>query len=226
MARPYVFIFSTATVDGKIASHTGFSRLSCVEDFMLQHELRSRVDAVMVGSNTVLADNPRLTVRLARGRSPLRVVVDSRLRVSPGAKVFSGGRGVLVTTEDHGDEELEAYRRAGAVIVRAGRGRVDLALALEALYKLGVRRLMVEGGGGLNCALLSRGLVDEVLVTVAPYLFGSGVSLVDCRQPVFDGERVRVELSLIEYRLVCGSWVHFRYAVVNNHRLLDGRHGS
>jgi len=65
--RPYTIVFSTETVDGRIADPTGFSRLSCIEDFVLQHTLRARVDAVMIGSRTAIMDNPRLTVRLASG---------------------------------------------------------------------------------------------------------------------------------------------------------------
>ena len=218
VARPYTIIFSTETVDGKIASYTGFSRLSCPEDFIIQHELRASVDAVMVGSNTALKDDPRLTVRLVGGHSPLRVVVDSKLRVPPSYRLFSGGRGILVTTEDHG-EELSPYMKAGITIVKAGKNRVDLPKALHILYGMGIRRLMVEGGGGLNCALISRGLADELWVTIAPMAFGSGVSLLECADRAFDGEQRRVELSLVGYRIICGSWVHLKYRITNNHSL-------
>lgn len=208
MARPYTVVFSTMTVDGRIADPTGYSRLSCDEDFRLQHELRAWSDAVMVGSRTALTDNPRLTVRLSRGRSPLRVVVDSRLAVPPTARLLSvPGKGVLITVEGHPRERIRAYAGRGIQVITAGRGRVDLARALEILHdRLGVRRLLVEGGGGLNCALLRGGLVDEVRVTVAPRVFGSGVS-------VFNGDGCRARLALLETRTLCGGWVHLRYRV-------------
>jgi len=209
--RPYVIIFSTATLDGKIADPSGYSRLSCEEDFRLQHEMRASVDAVMVGSGTVLADNPRLTVRLARGVSPLRVVVDGRLRTPPTSRVYEvPGKSVLITTLDHPLEMLRPYIKRGVRVLGAGRGRVDLRRALEELGEtMGVRRVMVEGGGRLNCALISRGLVDEVRITIAPEVFGAGTGL-------FHGEKegCRVQLALHSMRMLCGGWVHLVYRPV------------
>jgi len=211
--RPYTIIFSTETVDGRIASRTGFSKLSCYEDLVLLHKLRAWSDAVMVGANTVLVDNPSLTVRLATGRSPYRVVVDASLRVPPTARVFTTpGRGVLVTLERWGEDRLREYLDRGVLVVRAGSEKLDLVKAMQELYKLGVRRLLVEGGGMLNCSLLAEGLVDEVRVTIAPYIFGSGTSLATC--DAFDGERSRVELALESYHEVCPGWIHIAYRVL------------
>ncbi len=207
--RPYVRVFSTASVDGRLADETGYSLLSCRDDFRLQHEVRAWADAVMVGSNTALADDPRLTVRLASGGQPLRVVVDSRLRVPPTARVFSvRGRGVIVTVRGHSGRRLDEYRRRGVIIIEAGEGKVDLAEALRKLRGLGVERLMVEGGGGLIYALLSRGLVDEVWVTIAPYVLGAGPSLANGDKGLW------ARLILYDYKIVCGGWVSLRYRVL------------
>ena len=212
--RPYTTIFSTMTVDGRIADETGFSRLSCEEDFRLLHEARAQNDAIMVGSRTVLSDDPRLNVRLTRGRDPLRIVVDSRLIVPLNAKIFRGrGKSILVTTEDHEPDVIAQYERAGIGVIQVGHGRVDLSEALNVLAnKYGVRRLLVEGGGGLNYALLSGCLVDEIRVTVAPFVFGNGVSL-------FRGEKSlwgEVSLVFLESEVLCGGWVHLRYRVYCN----------
>ena len=182
--------------------------LSCPDDFALQHELRAWSDAVMVGANTALRDDPRLNVRLARGRSPLRVVVDSRLRVPPTARLFHAGRGVLVTVEGHGRERLKPYLDRGVTVVEAGRGRVDLGLALEKLAGLGVERLMVEGGGTLICSLLKEGLVDELRVTIAPTVFGGGVGLAHCTEPLAGGKGLR--FALAGHRILCGGWLHLK----------------
>ena len=219
--KPHTIIFSTAALDGRIASSTGYSLLSCEEDFEFQHWLRSRVDLVVVGAGTVIADNPRLTVRRVPGRSPWRGVVDGRLRVPQDARIFEGGRSILITSRGHPRERLDAYRRKGVVVIEAGEnGRVDLPRAWEMLGELGIRRVMVEGGGTLNYNLLREGLVDEVIVTVAPTVFASGVSVFNDPSGVgFDGEREKVVLALEDIRPLCGGhWVRLYYRVLGPKR--------
>ncbi len=209
--RPYVRVFSTVSADGRLADEIGYSLLSCRDDFKLQHEVRAWADAVMVGSRTALMDDPRLTVRLSRGGQPLRIVVDSRLRVPPTSRVFSvPGRGVLVTVEGHSSKRLEEYRRHGVIIVEAGRDRIDLTVALEKLRRLGVERLMVEGGGGLIYALFAQDLVDELWVTVAPYILGAGPSLANGDKGLWS------RLVLYDYKIVCGGWMSLRYRVLRS----------
>lgn len=214
MARPYTRIFSTMTVDGRIASRTGYSRLSCHEDFDLQHRVRAWADLVVVGSSTALVDDPRLTVRRVPARTPLRGVVDSRLRVPPTARLYSIPGAVLITTADHSGDALLPYARKGARIVRAGRNRVDLVEAWRLLYdELGVRRVMVEGGGSLNYALLEAGLVDEVWITLAPYVFGAGRSVFE--GPGFPGGSDTARLRVLGVTPLCGgSWISVRYEVL------------
>lgn len=213
MARPYTIVFSTATVDGRIASKTGYSRLSCEEDFEIQHRLRAWADAVMVGSNTVLVDNPRLTLRRVAGRSPVRIVVDSKLRVRPDSRVFDDtAPSILITTTEWGQEELRAYTSRGVKVIRTGRGRVDLVNAMRLLSEAGIRRLMVEGGGSLNYSLISRGLVDEVWITYAPEVFGSGVSVFEGNG--VDGIKEKITVYLKKAEIICGGWLHARYSVL------------
>ncbi|MEB3852006.1 MAG: dihydrofolate reductase family protein [Desulfurococcales archaeon] len=208
-ARPYIFTFSTQTLDGRLAPPgVGRYTLSCPDDLRLQHELRAGADAVAVGANTVIMDNPRLTVRLVPGRSPARVVFDSNLRTPATAKVYQPpGLRVLVTREGHPPERLEPYRALGVRVVQARSS--DPREAVVELRRMGIRRLMVEGGGGLIGSLLSAGVVDEVRVTVAPEILGDGAPL--ARIP---GARARVRLALEEARILCGWWVHLRYSVL------------
>ncbi|MCE4625473.1 MAG: 2,5-diamino-6-(ribosylamino)-4(3H)-pyrimidinone 5'-phosphate reductase [Desulfurococcales archaeon] len=210
MLRPRVLIFSTMALDGRIADPSGFTMLSCYEDFKRQHMLRAHVDAVMVGSNTVLKDDPRLTVRLAKGWSPYRVVVDSKLRIPLKARIFANPRkAIVLTSKDAPPDKLRLLKDMHVNVIVAGGDKVDLGSALRILRRdYGVRRLMVEGGGRLNCALLRDGLVDEVYVTVSPTIFGAGVSL-------FHGEETcKADLALIGVEEICGGWVSLRYLVV------------
>ena len=215
--RPFVLHFSTATIDGKIASSTRYSLLSCRFDLLRLYALRSHVDAVMVGAGTVLADNPRLARRLKPGRH-YRVVVDCRLRVPPDARIFDESMPtILVTCRDAPREKLEAIRSRGAEVLELGEsGEVDLRRALATLYEsYGVRRVLVEGGGILAYSLYRARLVDETRGTIAPVIFAAGRSIVE--DPAGRGfpewsSSPRLSLVHVE-RCPCGNCVHVAYRV-------------
>jgi len=173
MARLYVILNAAMTLDGKIATVAGDSRISCEKDLDRIHKLRASVDAVMVGLGTVLADDPSLTVRRARGENPLRVVVDSLGKTPTNAKVLDdSARTIIAVTTRAPKRNVERLRVKGAQIIAVGGKEVDLQKLLEKLHELGVRKLLLEGGSTLNWGMLKRGLVDEVRVAVAPYMVG------------------------------------------------------
>ncbi|MHB8876181.1 MAG: bifunctional diaminohydroxyphosphoribosylaminopyrimidine deaminase/5-amino-6-(5-phosphoribosylamino)uracil reductase RibD [Myxococcaceae bacterium] len=183
--RPYVTLKAAISLDGKLATATGDSRwVTGPKARARVHELRDRVDAVLVGANTVLRDDPRLTTRIpgGRGRDPMRVVVDSHLRSSPKRKIFSGeskARVVVATLEAEGSAKAKRLAAVGAEVwkLRARGGRVDLAALLDRLAKEGCLHLLVEGGAELFGAFLTQRLADELWLFVAPKLVGSsGVS--------------------------------------------------
>lgn len=182
--RPYVILNAAMSLDGKIATVSGDSEFSDEEDWRRVHKLRSEVDAIMVGVNTVLVDDPKLTSKV--GRSPIRVVVDSMARTPPTARVITFMRGevptIIAVTGRAPAEKVERLREAGAQVIVCGEGdRVDLEALMEKLFEMGVRTLLLEGGGNLNWSMIERGLVDEVRVAVAPVIVGGSgaVTLVE-----------------------------------------------
>lgn len=171
---PYVILKSAMTLDGKIASKTGDSKwVSSEASRKLVHELRGNVDAVVVGVNTVLKDNPMLTSHRRGRRNPLKVVMDGRLRTPLDSKVV--GVGTLVATSKRFDRQrrkaLES-RGVEVVVLDDGRGGVSFRKLLKFLGRRDVMSLLVEGGGELNWSALSSRGVDRVLLFIAPKIVG------------------------------------------------------
>lgn len=176
---PFVLAKVAATLDGRIATRTGASRWITSEEARAEvHELRSVYDAVLVGSGTVRADDPRLTARIPGGRDPVRVVLASRLEIPPSARVFGeGGRTLVACAQGFDSARADELRRSGAEIVvcRPGRdGRVDLEDLLVRLGEMGIVSLLVEGGAQVFSAFLAAGLLDRLLLYLAPKVFGDG----------------------------------------------------
>ena len=173
------------TLDGKIATRTGHSRwISGEAARQIAHILRDRIDAIMVGSNTVVVDNPRLTTRLpdelagnGGPHHPLRVIVDGRLRTSPDADILARGSGpapLIYCIEDASTDAERQLTRTGARVVRlpTRNGHVDLPAVMGDLGARHVNEVLIEGGGGLIGALLDVGLVDDLLTFIAPVIVG------------------------------------------------------
>lgn len=176
---PYVIYKAAMTLDGVIATVTGQSRwISCGESRRLVHRLRAACDAVMVGVDTILADNPQLNVRHVRGSDPLRVVVDSRLRTPESFNVLQRGlaeKTLLATCER--DESLHArYLDQGAqvLVCRAFDGRVAMPDLLSKLAGRGVQTILLEGGSRLAGDMLQHGLIDECIFFYGPKVVGNG----------------------------------------------------
>ena len=176
--RPFVTVSYAQSLDGSIAETDGRPlALSSAESLVLTHGLRASHQAILVGIGCVLADNPRLTVRLAPGRNPQPVVVDSGLRCPPCANLLAnnGTRPWIVTTHRARVERQKALEEAGARVIRVKTGtgaRVDLAALLDTLAELGVASLMVEGGARIITSFFVERLVNQVVVTVAPLFLG------------------------------------------------------
>ncbi len=209
--RPHVVVMSAASMDGRLASRTGDSRISCPRDLDRLHVMRSLVDAVLVGGRTVRMDNPSLTVRRVPGRNPLRVVVSASLDIPPGSRVLDGrAPTVIFTTSRAPAEALERLLRMGIRVHMYEGDMVPLDHALAVLSRHGVRRLLVEGGGNINWQLLGRGLVDEVVLTVSGMGLASGTSFLEGEGPALVEDAPRMRLARI-YACTCGREAVLHY---------------
>ncbi len=176
---PYTIYKTAMTLDGKTATATGDSQwISGPESRLRVHQLRDRVEAIMVGIETLLKDDPLLNTRLPEGggRDPLRVVVDSRLRMPVDCRMLqqdSAAR-TLVATCCQDEAQIAALEQAGAevLVLPDDQGRVSLRHLWQELGRRDVQRLLLEGGAGLAGAALQAGLIDQLMVFVAPKLIG------------------------------------------------------
>lgn len=177
---PFVIAKFAASLDGRIAAASGDSRwVSGPETREWSHKLRTRIDAILVGSSTVVVDDPLLTARpdgVDAARQPLRVVVDTRGRVPPMAQVFTGpARTLVATSEDAPAEWRAAIEARGADVISfpLERGRVDVRALAEELGKGDVQTLLVEGGGVILGSFFDAGLVDKLHAVIAPMIVGA-----------------------------------------------------
>jgi GTP cyclohydrolase II len=180
--RPYVVLKFAQTLDGRIATCTGDARwISSEGERRISHALRASCDAVLVGVGTVIQDDPQLTVRMVPGASPLRVALDSTLRLSDTAKILEPEASTMIITTDRSSPERRAFLQARGVRIRLvprGPDGVDLAAALRALREEGVQTLLVEGGAKVITSMLSDRVVDRLVVGVAPTIIGRGTDAV------------------------------------------------
>ena len=196
--RPFVTSKSAITLDGKIATRSGASRWITGEAARAAgHQLRHANDAILVGIGTVVQDDPQLTTRLflpppserglggglQRGANPLRIVVDSTLRLSPGAQVADVAaerRTLIVTTEKAKAAKVKTLEARGVEVIRlpaCGDGRVSLDALCAVLGERGIASVLVEGGAVLTAALLRQRLIDKMVFFVAPKIIGGdGIS--------------------------------------------------
>ena len=188
--RPYVIAKSAMSLDGRIATRAGESQWITGEESRFSgHYLRGDADAILVGAGTVIADDPTLTARMIDDtRYPLRVVLDSTARTSPGAKVYerTGNGALLATTRGAAPSRLAAFAEMGVEVLVLDpdqSGRVDLTDLLAALHERHVHMLMVEGGGAVLGAFFDADLIDEMELYIAPKIIGGG-------RPAFGGAGV------------------------------------
>lgn len=180
---PFVTLKVAQTLDGRIATAKGESKWITGEKEREEgHRLRDRNDAILVGINTVLKDDPALTARIPMGRDPIRVIVDSRLRIPLAAKVLtqrSSARTVVATLAGAPTTKVNRVRAAGAEVlfVKSEKGRVSLRDLMRKLGRMGIMSVLIEGGAEINASALKAGVVDKIFAVIAPTLMTGRDSL-------------------------------------------------
>lgn len=176
--RPMVTVTYAQSVDGSIATRNRKPLLlSSPDSMVLTHRLRAGSDAILIGINTLIIDDPQLTVRLVEGENPQPIVLDSNLRVPAKARIFQRDqhRCLLAGTTKNGYERISEIEKLGGEVLRCRpdpRGRVDLPHLLEQLGQRGIRSIMVEGGSQVITSFLESRLVDQLIITISPRLVG------------------------------------------------------
>jgi diaminohydroxyphosphoribosylaminopyrimidine deaminase/5-amino-6-(5-phosphoribosylamino)uracil reductase len=179
---PFITLKYAQTLDGRIATATGHSRwISSPVSLRYAHRLRSSHDAILVGSGTVLHDDPELTVRLVKGNNPLRIVLDTRLRTPLRAKILQNqehAKTIIVTTVKAAEKKLRRLHEMGIEVLHAGTskgGEINLSELFLKLGQKGVSSVLIEGGSSVITSILRERLADKICIITAPKIVGKGI---------------------------------------------------
>ena len=188
------------SLDGKIATFTGDSQMSSPADLRRVHRLRASVDAIMIGRRTLLVDDPKLTVKFVKGLRPYRIIVDSKAQTPLSSYVVRTARDIptiIAVTSAAQKKRIQALQRRGVTLLVCGNGPlVSTKILLRRLEALGIRKILLEGGGTLNWSMISNGLVDEISVAITPRIIGGAraTSLVEGKGSALVKEGVKLKL--------------------------------
>lgn len=189
--RPFILMKSAMSLDGKIASKTGDSKwISSLESRVEVHRIRNEFKGILVGVNTVIADNPELTCRIENGRNPIRIIVDTSLRIPIESKIVQSAKKVetiVITTNESNKEKNRLLEKYGVNVIKVSKkeNRVDLTEMTRVLGELGIDSVLLEGGGNLNYSALQAGIVDKIRVYIAPKIIGG----INAKTPI-EGEGI------------------------------------
>jgi 2,5-diamino-6-(ribosylamino)-4(3H)-pyrimidinone 5'-phosphate reductase len=183
-SRPRIIFSAAITLDGKLATRTGDSKLSSKKDKTRVHKLRSNVDAILIGKNTVKIDDPLLSVRNIKKKNPIRIILDSNATIRMSSRILktcSKIPTIIVVSKKARKKNLQKLEKFPVQVLVCGNYIVNIKKLLGNLKKKGIKNILVEGGGRTNWAFVKENLVDEAIITITPYLVGgmTATTLVD-----------------------------------------------
>ncbi len=174
-SRPYVILSAAISIDGKIATKTGDSKLSSKQDSIRLHKLRSKVDAILVGKNTVEIDDPLLTVRHTKGKNPIRIILDSKGTLSEKSKILQTSdkiKTIIVVSKKITKSNYKKLSKFPVELIVMGEISVNIKSLLRKLSAKKIKTILVEGGGTINWEFIKQNIFDELIVTLSPFLIG------------------------------------------------------
>ena len=174
-SRPHVILSAAISIDGKIATRLGDSKLSSKKDKIRLHRLRSKVDAILVGKNTIHRDDPLLTVRYVKGKNPTRIILDSQGTISVNSKILQTCNKIptiIAVSKRISKANLQKLKRFPVEIIMTGENSVNIKSLMSNLSKRKINTILVEGGGTINWQFIQNNLFDEILITITPFIIG------------------------------------------------------
>ena len=174
--KSMIVLSAAMTLDGKIGQRNKKVVLSSKSDKIRVHKLRSKFDAILVGKNTVEQDDPLLTVRHVKGKNPIRIILDSHGTIKNTSKIIKTAKNVptiIVTSQLVSKRNFSRLKKLPLDVIVCGKNQVDIRKLVPILCKKGIKKILVEGGGTLNLSFLKNNLINEIIVTITPFVLGS-----------------------------------------------------
>ena len=171
----YIILSAAISIDGKISTRSNDSKLSSQEDSIRLHKLRSKVDAILIGKNTLLQDDPLLTVRHTKGKNPTRIILDSKGTISKNSKIIKTSDKIptiIAVSKKISKVNLSKLKKLPVEIIISGENSVNLKLLMKKLSTKKIETILVEGGGTVNWEFIKNNIFDELIITLSPYLIG------------------------------------------------------
>ena len=171
----HVILSAAISIDGKISTRSNDSKLSSQEDTIRLHKLRSKVDAILIGKNTLLKDDPLLTVRHTKGKNPTRIILDSKGTISKNSKIIKTSNKIptiIAVSKKINKANLSKLKNLPVEIIISGEHSVNLKLLMKKLATKKIETILVEGGGTVNWEFIKNNIFNELIITLSPYLIG------------------------------------------------------
>jgi len=201
--RPKIILSAAISLDGKITTRTGDSKLSSKKDLIRLHKLRSKVDAILIGKNTVKKDDPLLTVRYCKGKNPTRIILDSLGTISINSKILQTSnrvKTIITVSKKIPKKNLQKLEKFPVDVIVIGEDRVNIKSLLQNLGTKKIKTILVEGGGSINWEFIKNNLVDEFFITITPYVLGGTDAISLVQGQGFDTILKSTKLRLISIR--------------------------